>query len=271
MRRKLELVSFPAVLYAVLARARKLLGCVRAPAQLLRLVLSFFRVASSWLSSRGSSRPILPTAQQSHGQAEDTESLQDLMTSLNTVCASHVPDSHIPEAVPDIGSMRDPAAATSTSIATSSDDNHSHSNSHRNGGIMVPSSPCTSGHPGSSSHNVAAPAASSHSLVSQATSTPNLPATALTSIRPAGPRSRSFASRALDGRPSSSGAPHQPSVTLTVVRRVLLINFSLSNVYCYSPTIDPLMETVLALSLPPTSRMLLRRVKSIRVISTSKL
>jgi hypothetical protein len=268
MRRKLELVSFRAVLYAVLARMRKLIACVRAPAQLLRLVLSFLRAASSWLSSPGSPRPALPTAQQSHGQAEDTELLQEPMTSLNIVCASHVPDSHILEAVPDIGSMRDPAAAASASIATSSHDNHTHADSQRNGVIVVPSSLYAAGQPGSSSQNVAVPAASSHSVVSQATSTSNLPATALTTgIRPAGPRSRSFASRALEGRPSSSGAPHQPSVTLAIVRRVLLIDFSLSNVYCCSPTIYPLMGIVLALSLPLTSRML----RSIRVISTSKL
>jgi hypothetical protein len=271
MRRKLGLVSFRAVLYIILARARKLLACVRAPAQLLRLVLSLFRAASSWLSSRGPSQPVLPTAQQSHSQTGGIDSLQDPMSSISIVCASHVPDSHTPEAVPDIGSMRDPAAAASTSIATSRHDNHTHAEPHRNGVIMVSSLPYAAGQPRSSSHNVAAPAASSHNVVSQAPSTPNLPAPALTSIRPAGPRSRSSASQASEGRRASSDAPQQPSVTLAIVCRFLLMNISLSDVCCYSPTICPLIGIVLALTLPPTSRMLLRRVKAIRVISRSML
>jgi hypothetical protein len=271
MRRKLELVSFRTVLYVILARARKLLACVHAPAQLLRLVLSFFRVASSWLASRGSSRPVLPTAQQSHGEAKDTNWLQDSMSSISIVCASHLPNSHTSENAPDIGFMRDPAAAASASIATSLHDNHTRADSHRNGVIMVPSSLHTAGHPDSSSHHVAVPAASSHSLVSQATFTPNLPSTGATSIRPAGPRSRSFASHTPERRRASCDAPQQPSVTLAMVRRLLLMNRSLFNARCYSPTICPLIGIVLVLTSPPALRMLLRIVRSIRVISTSKL
>jgi hypothetical protein len=235
MPRKSGLSSFHAVLYAFLARVRKLLACVRAP---LRLVLSFFRAFSSWLASHGSCRPGLPPAQRwqtSHDKPDDVYPLEESWSSASIVCASRVPDSLTPDTVPDTGSMRGTPAASSTSVASSRHSNHTHHSSHAHNDILaVPSSPYAFGHPGVSFHNIAVPAVSSPNLVHRAISTPNLPdfsrhrTPARTSIRQAEARSRSRASRVSGRRPPPM--PNQSFVTLAIVRHVHLMNHSLADV-----------------------------------------
>jgi hypothetical protein len=209
----MEMAALRALLCALWAHVRKLLTCMRAPGQLLRLVLSLMKTLSRWITNRTTcSRSSLPSAVTTAREDRDSWNHRS-RPSETVICASRVPDTLAPGMVFHMGPTDVNAGASTISLAST---HYAHDET------VASQLPYSRTQSRSTFRNVSAMNHASLHYLPRTISTPNLPGSrpsTRTGVRQAEARWNSARSRPasrVSGR-RASPASNRSSAALTIV------------------------------------------------------
>jgi hypothetical protein len=209
----MEMAALRALLCALWARVRKLLICMRAPGQLLRLVLSLMKTLSRWMTNHTTcSRPSLPSTAEAAREERDSWDHRS-WPSEAIICASRVPDTLAPGMVFHTGPTDVNAGASTISLAST---HYAHDES------VADPLPCSRTQSRTTFRNVSAMNLASLHYIPRTISTPNLPGSrpsTRTGVRQVEARWNSARSRPasrVSGR-RASPTSNRSSAALTIV------------------------------------------------------